>query len=29
MGGSLTYQREDGESVFRLELALAKESLFV
>lgn len=29
MGGSLTYTREDEESVFRLELALAEESLFV
>jgi signal transduction histidine kinase len=29
MGGSLTYSRDDGESVFRLELASAEESLFV
>ncbi len=29
MGGSLTYRRDGDESVFRLELALAKESLFV
>lgn len=29
MGGSLTYRRDEDESVFRLELALAKESLFV
>jgi signal transduction histidine kinase len=29
MGGSLDYFRDAGESVFRLELALARESLFV
>jgi signal transduction histidine kinase len=29
MGGSLTYFRDEGESVFRLELASAEESLFV
>lgn len=29
MGGSLSYRREDGESVFRLELTTAGESLFV
>ncbi len=29
MGGSLTYSRDKGESVFRLELASAEESLFV
>lgn len=29
MGGSLGYRREGAESVFRLELALARESLFV
>jgi two-component system, OmpR family, sensor histidine kinase VicK len=29
MGGSLTYFRDNEESVFRLELALAEESLFV
>ncbi len=29
MGGSLDYRREGQESVFRLELALARESLFV
>jgi signal transduction histidine kinase len=29
MGGSLTYRRDNGESVFRLELGLAEESLLV
>lgn len=29
MGGSLDYRRDGEESVFRLELALARESLFV
>jgi signal transduction histidine kinase len=29
MGGALTYSRDGDESVFRLELALAEESLFV
>jgi signal transduction histidine kinase len=29
MGGSLAYRRDGEESVFRLELALARESLFV
>lgn len=29
MGGSLVYRRDGEESVFRLELALARESLFV
>jgi signal transduction histidine kinase len=29
MGGSLDYFRDEDESVFRLELALARESLFV
>lgn len=29
MGGSLTYTRDGDESVFRLELGLAEESLFV
>jgi hypothetical protein len=29
MGGSLDYIRDADESVFRLELALARESLFV
>jgi signal transduction histidine kinase len=29
MGGSLAYRRDAEESVFRLELALARESLFV
>jgi two-component system sensor histidine kinase KdpD len=29
MGGSLDYSRDADESVFRLELALARESLFV
>jgi signal transduction histidine kinase len=29
MGGSLTYRRDEAESVFRLELVLARESLLV
>lgn len=29
MGGSLTYRKDENESVFRLELGIAEESLFV